>query len=410
MLIISFVALLISIFFLQLGSSILAPFDALAGLEIGFSNVELGLLGSSHFAGFLIGCWIAPYVMGRVGHIRAFTIFASFSVLGSLMHPILIDPYFWCFLRVLAGISIAGCFTIVEGWLNAKVSNLNRGRVFGGYRFVDHGAAALGSIFIGFLDTEQLLTYNIIGVFLCLCILPLAFTSNIPPTIPKAPSLSIVRAFKLSPLSFVSVFVVGATNPAIRMVGPIYGAERGFSSFEVGIFLSLALIGGVISQIPLGLVADKFDRRWVLIFLSFASLFCCSLIALFGDESFFIFSAFIFLFSFFALPIFSVAAAYANDFSDDTFFIDLAASIIFIYGISAIISPLIVSILFEIFGSGILFVYIGLIHLSLCIFGFYRMTIRPSSDTKQPYLILPRTSFVFLKMFGKKQAEKNKDL
>ena len=409
MLIISFVALLISIFFLQLGSSILAPFDALAGLEIGFSNVELGLLGSSHFAGFLIGCWIAPYVMGRVGHIRAFTIFASFSVLGSLMHPILIDPYFWCFLRVLAGISIAGCFTIVEGWLNAKVSNKNRGRVFGGYRFVDHGAAALGSIFIGLLDTEKLLTYNIIGVFLCLCILPLAFTSNIPPTIPKAPSLSIVRAFKLSPLSFVSVFVVGATNPAIRMVGPVYGAERGFSSFEVGIFLSLALIGGVISQIPLGLVADKFDRRWVLIFLSFASLFCCSLIALFGDESFFIFSAFIFLFSFFALPIFSVAAAYANDFSDDTFFIDLAASIIFIYGISAIISPLIVSILFEIFGSGILFVYIGLIHLSLCIFGFYRMTIRPSSDTKQPYLILPRTSFVFLKMFSKKKAEKNKD-
>ena len=123
-----------------------------------------------------------------------------------------------------------------------------------------------------------------------------------------------------------------------------------------------------------------------------------------------IFSTLIFLFSFFALPIFSVAAAYANDFSDDTFFIDLAASLIFIYGISAILSPLLVSTLFEIFGSGILFVYIGLIHLSLCIFGFYRMTIRPSSDTKQPYLIIPRTSFVFLKMFSKKSAEKNKDL
>ena len=410
MLIVSFLALLVSIFFLQLGSSILAPFDALAGLEIGFSNVELGLLGSSHFAGFLIGCWVAPFIMGRVGHIRAFTIFASFSVLGSLMHPIVINPYFWCFLRVLAGISIAGCFTIVEGWLNAKVSNLNRGKVFGSYRFVDHGGAALGSIFIGLLDTEQLLTYNIIGVFLCLCILPLAFTSNIPPTIPKAPTLNIVKAFKLSPLSFVSVFVVGATNPAIRMVGPVYGAERGFSSLEVGVFLSLALIGGVISQIPLGFVADKFDRRWVLIFLSFASLLCCCLISLFGDENFFIFSGFIFLFSFFALPIFSVAAAYANDFSDDTFFIDLAASLIFIYGISAILSPLLVSTLFEIFGSGILFVYIGLIHLSLCIFGFYRMTIRPSSDTKQPYLIIPRTSLVFLKMFSKKSSDKNKDL
>ena len=190
------------------------------------------------------------------------------------------------------------------------------------------------------------------------------------------------------------------------MVGPIYGAERGFSVLEVGIFLTLALIGGVISQIPLGFVADKFDRRWVLIFLSFASLLCCLLISIFGDNNFFLFSAFVFLFSFFALPIFSVAAAYANDFSDDTFFIDLAASLIFLYGISAILSPLVVSILFEIFGSGILFVYIGFVHLILCIFGFYRMTIRPSGDAKQPYLILPRTSFVFLKMFGKKKAEK----
>ena len=406
MLVVSFLALFFSIFFLQLGSSILAPFDALAGLEIGFSNIELGLLGSSHFAGFLLGCWIAPFVMKRVGHIRAFTIFATFSVLGSLMHPVFVNPYFWCFLRILAGLSIAGCFTIVEGWLNAKVSNLNRGKVFGGYRFVDHGGAAVGSLFIGLLDTTQLLTYNIVGVFLCLCILPLAFTSNIPPTIPKAPSLNVIKTLKLSPLSFISVVVVGATNTPIRMIGPIYGVERGFTPFEVGIFLSLALIGGVISQIPLGYIADRFDRRWVLIFLSLASFCCCCLISVLGHGSFFLFSFFVFLFSFFALPIFSVAAAYANDFSDDDFFIDLAASLIFIYGISAILSPIIVSSLFEVFGSGVLFVYIGLIHLSLCLFGFYRMTIRPSSDPKLPYAILPRTSFVFLKMFTKKKNVK----
>jgi MFS family permease len=399
--------LFISIFLLQLGTSILAPFDALAGFELGFNNIQLGLLGASHFTGFIFGCYIAPLIMSRVGHVRSFTIFASLSVLGSLMHPLFIDPYFWSFLRVLAGMSIAGCFTIVEGWLNAKVSNSNRGGIFGSYRTVDNGGAAIGSLFIGLLDTSYLLTYNLIGVFLCLCILPLAFTANIPPTIPKSPSLNIVKTFTLSPLSFISVVVVGATTPAIRMLGPIYGVERGFSPLEIGIFISLALLGGVLSQIPLGYLADKFDRRWLLIFLSLSSLMICCFITIFGTENFLFFSCLVFLFSFFASPIFSVAAAHANDFSDDTFYIDLAASLIFIFGISAILSPIIVSGLFEVFGSGILFVYIGMIHLSLGLFGCYRMTIRPSSDRKSPYLILPRTSFVFLKMFKNRKNENN---
>ena len=128
MLLISFLALFASIFFLQLGNSILAPFDVLVGLNVGFTNFEVGLLGSSHFLGFLTGCWIVPFIMARVGHIRAFTIFAMLSILGILLHPILVDPYFWCLLRVLSGLSIAGCFTIAEGWLNAKVTNQNSGK------------------------------------------------------------------------------------------------------------------------------------------------------------------------------------------------------------------------------------------------------------------------------------------
>ena len=109
-------------------------------------------------------------------------------------------------------------------------------------------------------------------------------------------------------------------------------------------------------------------------------------------------------FTFFALPLFSVAVAHANDFSEKEFFVDLAASLIFVYGVSAILCTVIVSGLFEIFGSGVLFIYIGIVHLVLCVFGAYRMTIRPTVDDKKPYLAFPRTSFVFLKMFKKSKS------
>ena len=60
---------------------------ALSGLAAGFSRAEVGLLGSAHFFGFFIGCWWAPRLMGSIGHIRTFTIFAAFAALS---HPHLV--------------------------------------------------------------------------------------------------------------------------------------------------------------------------------------------------------------------------------------------------------------------------------------------------------------------------------
>jgi len=39
---------------------------------------------------------------------------------------LIVDPWAWAFLRTLSGFSIAGCFTVIEAWLQAKVSNRNR--------------------------------------------------------------------------------------------------------------------------------------------------------------------------------------------------------------------------------------------------------------------------------------------
>ena len=77
-LIISFAALFLSISLLQLSSGAIGPLDALAGIQLGFSQTQIGMLGSAHFLGFFIGCWWSPRIMGSVGHSRAFAVFAAF--------------------------------------------------------------------------------------------------------------------------------------------------------------------------------------------------------------------------------------------------------------------------------------------------------------------------------------------
>ena len=62
-LLISLSALLISTLFVKMGIGSLRPFDAISGQAFGFSPVEIGLLASGHFAGFLLGCVFSPHLV-----------------------------------------------------------------------------------------------------------------------------------------------------------------------------------------------------------------------------------------------------------------------------------------------------------------------------------------------------------
>jgi MFS family permease len=155
-LMISFAALLLSVVLLQLGSGGIAPLDAISGVTLGFTRAEIGLLGSAHFIGFFIGCWWAPRLMGDVGHSRAFAAFTATGTIGILSHMLVIDATAWMAMRVLSGMCIAGSYTVVESWLQAKVTNETRGRAMATYRVVDIGGALAAQLMISVLEPQAM--------------------------------------------------------------------------------------------------------------------------------------------------------------------------------------------------------------------------------------------------------------
>lgn len=199
-LIISFAALFLLISLLQLSSGAIGPLDALAGIHLGFSQTQIGMLGSAHFLGFFIGCWWSPRIMGSVGHSRAFAVFAAFGATGAIAHPMIVDPTAWAIMRIMTGLCIAGCYTVVEAWLQAKLTNKTRGRVMGAYRVVDIGAAALAQLMIGALDPASYVSYNLLAILCCACLFPLTLTQSRQPKTPDAPRLHPIRTAITSPL------------------------------------------------------------------------------------------------------------------------------------------------------------------------------------------------------------------
>ena len=407
-LMISFAALFLSIVLLQISTGGLGPLDALSGFALNFSSAEIGLLGSAHFFGFFIGCWYAPRVMGAVGHSRAFAAFAAAGVIGLIAHMLIINPYAWALMRIASGLCIAGCYTVLESWLQAKVTNETRGRTMGTYRVVDNLAFLIAQLLISFLEPADYVSYNFLALVCCASLLPLTLTKIKPPETPKALKLRPKLALFRSPLAVAGVLVAAVSAAAFRMVGPIYGAQVGLEVEQIAYFLSAYVFGGALAQYPIGWFADKYDRRWILIWLSVAAIMSSIIstsVAYNNTLGIFLIA---FGFGFTTFPIYSVAAAHAHDFASLDERVELSASLLFYYAIGAIAAPLFASFLMDSFGPNAMFLLIAFAHLLLVIFGVARMRVRPTVSERTPYIYMPRTSFLIgrlLKRLRDKEGE-----
>lgn len=393
-LILSFAALFLSTALLQLSSGGVGPLDVLSGIELGFSTAQIGLLGSAHFLGFFLGCWWAPRMMGSVGHSRAFAAFTAAGAMGLLAHMMLVDPLAWALMRMATGLSVAGCYTVIEAWMQAKVTNRNRGRTIGIYRVVDQGASLVAQLLIGVLTPASYLSYNMLAMICCAALLPLTLTTVRQPEMPAAPRLRPLLAWQKSPLAAAGVIVAGLTAAAFRMVGPIYGQEVGLRADQIGLFLASFVLGGALAQYPVGWLADKYDRRWVLISLSAAAMAACAVTVASADTGTWGVLLAAGLFGLTSFPVYSVSAAHAHDFADSSERVELSAALLFCFALGAIASPLAASTVIDLYGPSALFAMIAAGHLVLVIFGLSRMRARPTAETRTPYVYTPRTSFL----------------
>jgi MFS family permease len=85
-------SLLLSVALLLMGNGlqgVLLPVSASLG---GFSDVDIGILGSAYYVGFMVGCLFGPRLVRRAGHIRAFAAMVSIVSSIALAHSLITEP------------------------------------------------------------------------------------------------------------------------------------------------------------------------------------------------------------------------------------------------------------------------------------------------------------------------------
>jgi MFS family permease len=171
----------------------------------------------------------------------------------------------------------------------------------------------------------------------------------------------------------------------------------------IATFMSAGIIGGVVLQYPLGYYSDRIDRRLIILIATFGSLLAGLFLAFVAGSDEWLNFAGIFAFGAFAMPLFSLCSAHANDHAAEGQHALVSAGMLFFWSLGAIIGPLLASFLLEIFEPPVLFIYTAAILALFMAYTIRRMTARkpvPTEERSMRFRSLLRTSSFFNKLAG----------
>ncbi len=369
-----------------------------------FSLISTGILMSAYFIGFFVGANVVPNLVSRVGHVRVFAAFASMASLSILVHAIFVNPIVWSIARFLTGMSMVSIFIVTESWLNDRANNRSRGKLLSVYMFVTFGSIALGALLLNFSSPIKFEPFVLISLLLSIALMPILLTKRKAPRFKKISPMKTKELYKISPMGVVTSFCNGLIHSALFTLTAVYGVIMGFTIFEISLLIFLITIAGALFQWPLGYISDKMDRRKVMIYSSLvAALFAFLSIVTVGssaelmnfavdwETNKFIFFIFTTIFAGFSLPIYAINIAHTNDYIPKEKFVSAGAGLQLVLSLGAMGGPLACVIFMDSFGPSGFFVFLIILHIIISVFGFYRMSVRPTEENPDStFTPLPR--------------------
>jgi MFS family permease len=331
-----------------------------------FSTAIIGLQGTAYFGGFIAGCILGPALIKNVGHIRAFAGVVAILAAVILVFPIWVDAYVWVGLRLLTGVSVAVTIMSLESWLNDQATNENRGRMLSVYFIVTNAGWIAGQLAVNLSGLQGATLFILVTVMVCLSVAPIALTPTKEPTPVPDARLDLRGLFSLSLVGTAGCFLVGAAEGAFWTLGPVFGQQRGMSVFEVTLLMGAFVLGGTLSQWPIGRLSDDHDRRIVILPVTLATVVTGLIIAFTGQLDFIPLLVLAVLHGALMIPIYSLCLAHVNDSAPSDRFVQVSGGLLLIYAAGAALGPLAAAPLMDRYGPGGLFMFISAV---LALFG-----------------------------------------
>lgn len=344
-------SIIVSTGLVAIGNGLMFAFIPVRLAADGFDPAWAGSILTALSAGGMAGCLFTNPVIRRVGHARAYMAFSGLIILSNALLAMTSDPAFWLAARMLYGFAINALFIISQSWLNDAVANAVRGRVMAAFYVTYIVGLGTGALVMGAID----ITANaapVIGIaFAALSLLPVGLTRLAVPEAPASGTISLKRAWRISPVALVGMASVGGMSMLVGGFTPIHLAASGYGKQDLSWLMFLMPLGAIIVQGPSSWISDRMDRRYVLIAISLLSA-ASGMFAL-GAEG----AAILVLIPLYMLwdgateTIYSIANAQAGDRAQRHDQVMMSSTLLFAWSFSAFLAPGLATLLTTRYGT-----------------------------------------------------------
>lgn len=386
-------ALLLGMMLLQVGNGMQGTLLGIRGVIEGFSTLQLSLVMSSYFAGFLVGSRMAPHMIRRVGHVRVFAALGSMISAMMILFPTVTDPWAWSLFRVVIGFCFSGVYVTAESWLNNSSTNETRGQALSLYMIVQMVGIVSAQALLVVADPAGYVLFVIPCVLVSLSFAPILLSVSPTPAFDTTKPLSLLQILKISPLGCVGMLLTGGVYAAQFGMAAIYGSQAGLSVAQISTFVASFYVAALVMQYPLGWLSDRMDRRVLIALAALVTGIGAVIGMLLGDHfSLLLLAAFLIGGS--SNPLYALLIAHTNDFLDRDDMAAAAGGMLFINGLGAIAGPLMLGWMMGVMGPGGYFLYMAILMFALVAYAIFRMTRRavPDMPTTGGYGLLMHSS------------------
>ena len=352
-------SLFLSITFLAIGYGIMITYIGVYLKQAGVSSFSIGLINSAFFLGAIASSIFSQKIISTIGHIRSFASFAALMVIAFLLHSIYLNEFFWGFLRLISGFSFYALLIIVESWLNEKSSNSQRGQILAIYTIIFYLSTALGQLFLTIPKDSEFFVFTVGSVLVLFSLITIAMTKIKEPILKPFEQYSFPKLYSIVPLALTGSFIGGFFVGSFFTMLPLTILHKFDSTTILSIFMSLTLIGGLVSQWPIGKLSDKYGRRKLIAFCGFFTAFVSLLFIIVPElNSYYYILALLLGVTIFA--IYPLSLARANDVLDENKdMVEISRALLFAYGAGSFIAPIILGIIFTFLNyEAIFFIYL----------------------------------------------------
>ncbi len=385
-------ALLLGMFLLMIGNGLQGTLLGLRAQIEDFSTLEISVVMSAYFVGFLFASRLAPWLIQRVGHVRVFSALGSSISAILILYPVLPEPWVWALARAAIGFCFCGVYITAESWLNDAASNENRGKALSLYMVVQMGGIVTAQWMISRGDVGGFVLFIVPSILVSLSFAPVLLSATqTTPEFRATKPLPLRRLLDASPLACAGMFLLGSVFAAQFGMSAVYGTRAGLSEGQITWMVSLTYLAALVAQYPIGWLSDRMDRRVLILSLS-ALGGGVALLAVLIPTPVWLILLTAAIIGGTSNPLYALLIAYANDYLEREEMAGASAGLLLINGLGAVAGPLLVGQTMDGMGPRGFWAIIAVVMLALAGYAWWRMRAAPNKvvvDGKTTFAPIP---------------------